>query len=254
MFIDAAERAPMPGPRGPSMKRFLLAVAEIALRSGQCNSIPLSERSLSESSGLDRSTVRKYLSKAVAGGWLLCESPRRGALAARYKLMVPEMVRAGFAGRASSSNALSTGGCVTGAIRLAPGHDAFTGRGALKPSCYTVWLCLDEQGALEAKEIAAWTGLHVTTVRTALRVLEDIGVAKPDQRRWVLVGELDLDGVAQRLGTSGRRAARRSEHVQDRIEFGSIEEARRRRARAASGRAVPDGNTGTVGGSEGEIV
>ena len=103
---------------------------------------------------------------------------------------------------------LEAGGCVCGLEMFTPGHDAFAW-GALNGSGLEVAMVLGpNEFGLTVAELSAQTGRHPQTIRTALKRLEEMGMAKAEPktwpRRWTFTVR-DLKEVARELGVDGRQ-------------------------------------------------
>lgn len=212
-FGAAAASTPMAGIAGLYLRRLLLGVFDIALKSGRTTNIPLSERSIALASGLSRGTVRKYLSLARTRGWLVPETDQRGGLAARFTLCVPT--------DADPTPLVLLGG-VSGSRWLCPGDDVFL-RGALRPSSFEVLMLLGDL-PLRICDLAASTGRHPETVRKALRQLREAGFAESSASGWVRSDAKPAE-VAARFGTDSKAELRRIRVRIEREEYRRIQEA-----------------------------
>ena len=67
-------------------------------------------------------------------------------------------------------------------------------------------------------ELALITGRHRTTIRRKLETMFRMGMVEPlGDGFWRALADVDLDAVAEELGTAGLGAAQREKHERERV-------------------------------------
>jgi hypothetical protein len=104
-------------------------------------------------------------------------------------------------------------------------HDVFRYKGFGK-TALQIWWHLQKSGPLTASELAQRTGRHIRTVRRNLDKMSMVtdslnGTVVPlvarDGSRWHVVEGVNLEFVAQVIGTSGVGERQRRRHQQERL-------------------------------------
>jgi DNA-binding transcriptional ArsR family regulator len=215
---------------------MLLAVAEIAGRSGRCDLIYLSGRELEEVSRISRGTLRRSLLPLAQDlGWLVRVQKGEGAMAPVFDLRVPEDValwddpgswgeHSDLAEREGSVLGV-LGGCVCGSDTPLTLHDAFA-PGGLTPAAAEVMELLSAVEPSTPKNLADRSGRHVRTVQRALTALRESGLVERIEGGWVR-RDRDLEEVASEVGTLGRTTIIRSRHIAQRADFAELRKRQR---------------------------
>lgn len=206
-----AENRSWPGGKGSVDRAVFLAHAYIAYRSARWE-YGASVREVAEMAGCSRNTATTATSRLIADGLLLRVRAATADLANVYRLNVQEQ-----------SGTLPHQEDVRKCPKLFQ-HDAFRHGGGLGKSALEVYEKLWNQPAT-AEELAALTGRHAKTVDRVLKKMSEelidvatgeiISMVECDGELWHAL-EVDLDRVAEIVGTAGKLEAQRLKHNQER--------------------------------------
>lgn len=189
-----AEPRHFAGAAGVTDHAVLSALLDVA---GECLTLTpsASTRQLAERAGLSHQTVARSLRRLTTDSrYLRQEAPSAGVLAARYRLLRPEVDAEASIVRWESHR----------------DHDAFAYRGLGRVAARLFDLI---DGSTET-ELVELSGLHPRTVRRHLRRMAAVGVIRRAGGRWSHAG--DLDAAADTLHTTGTGQARKARHQAER--------------------------------------
>ena len=80
-----------------------------------------------------------------------------------------------------------------------------------------MWAVLLDNGKVTEKQLREATGRHRTTVKRKLGIMFRLCMVEPlGDGHWRPLPDVDLDEVAEELGTAGLGAAQREKHERDR--------------------------------------
>jgi len=212
----------------------------LAIEHGRVRSIGASVRQVAEQVGVSHPTALRSLRHLHQLG-VIRREPREdaenlngyeGPLANRYAITVPPFSseveeRAWREGSMKPSsvwemNQSDPGGCENVRLvhlphNISAAHDAFR-HGALSKAKYRVLSLLGEE-PLSARQVSNLLGrakgAPLSGTYGHLRVLTDLGLATKVEGGWV-VGDLDLDVIAEQFGTTGKAERQRVEHNKSR--------------------------------------
>ena len=212
---------PWPGRSGGSDRAVYLALLAVCW---QCDSLVVeaSVRSLGEHSGLGRTAVASALRRLVAGGFVALERPSHysdGVSHATTWRVIMANKRTKVTGGRGLDGFLPGDLAQANVARVPPEVAlgelwARPSGGGLGKSAALVRAALGGV-ALRVSDLAAATGKHRQTVRTALLRLEAVALAERVGRAWRR-GPASLSEVAAALDCGGAARLRRTVHVLER--------------------------------------
>jgi len=231
--LGAAEHNPgvWRGAAGVTDRAVLAALVELGATA--CTVTPsASTRQLSEAVNISPATAATSLQRLRICGWLRLEHRAAGTHAATWRLVRPEQVPNPPAAVNEVLEALPPRP-LTPRGGSARAHDVFshTVHGGLGRVAARLFDVLDDgaYGGLNARELAALTGLHPRTVLRHLVGLQAAGLvaAGDGGRSWarsLTAGDPEqllgaLDGAAVLLGCAGSTGRRRERHAAQREAF-----------------------------------
>lgn len=206
-----AENRSWPGQTGSSDRAVFLAHADIAHRSARWE-YAASARELAEIAGCSRNTATRATHRLMAANLLSLVLAATADLANVYRLNLPEQ-----------SGTLPHPQDVRKCPKLFQ-HDAFRHGGGLGKSAFEVYERLLSQSAT-ARELANSTGRNIKTVARVLKRMSDelidvatgeiMSMVQNEGDSWHAL-DVDLDRVAEIVGTSGTGEKQRKKHIQER--------------------------------------
>jgi predicted transcriptional regulator len=209
--IALAESKPWPGRTGAVDKAVFLAHCQIAYRAGRFE-YAASARNLAELSGTTRMTAIRSTHRLIEKGLLSVEKRGIADLANVYRLKVRN---------GDTSSPKDVRKCPT----MHQYNDAFRHAG-LGKSALEVWDALREHGVLTPAELAKRTGRNISTIRRALKRMSTLVdlitgellpmVKMQEEGAWRAM-EVDLDQVANILGTAGLGERQHKQHEVERL-------------------------------------
>ncbi|MBU0492717.1 MAG: bifunctional DNA primase/polymerase, partial [Chloroflexi bacterium] len=235
---------PWPGRGGSSDRAVYLAHLAIVERCGR-DPHAASVRELGERAGLSARTAGTANSRLVDAGLLELVTPATPSLSHVWRLLAPAQLDAAESIPSHSVTARGPGvleTCIPSHSSparmpdLAPGcipshpvntpvrecetlhvaHDAFRWSGLNKSSAEVLTL-LQATNAMAVTDLAARTGRHRTTVQRKLAEMFRLGLVEPlGDGWWRAVPEVDLEQVAEELGTAGAGDRQQAQHQRDR--------------------------------------
>lgn len=211
--IDWANAQPWPGRTGAVDRLVFLAHLEIAHRAGRLTWAAAC-RDLAERAAVSHMTATRATHRLCAGGFLTIHTPATVDCANLYSLgkRLDKSLHFLTKGAFRECNDLS-----------ANAHDAFR-FGGLGKSAGEVWQVL-QQGPAILDELAAQTGRHPKTVKRVLERMERLAdpltgeilpmIARLDAQTYQAL-PVDLDQVAQVIGTAGIGEQQQAQHAKER--------------------------------------
>lgn len=214
--LDWAEASPWPGRTGPYDQAVFEAHCKIAWKSG-ATVYAASARVLAEAAGTISMTATNATHRLIEAGLLKLVIPSVADQAAQYELIVP--------------NYTTSSQTVCGEVyQVCPAtprveHDAFRYRG-LGKSAAEVYAAL-AKGPLTEGELVERTGRSLKTVRRVLKKMtsivdrvtgEVVHMVERHGDAWTAL-RVDLDHVAEVLGTSGTGQRQKERHIKEREGF-----------------------------------
>jgi DNA-binding transcriptional ArsR family regulator len=189
--------------------------------------------------GLERrQTIMTSLSRLEDAGWLDRKAEPEGRKGVLRTITMPRELRREAVASVFGYGAAST----VGQSAIPINHDAFANSGLGKTGYFIVRaLCddsragtpeaLDTKGTFERQAIVRSTGLSAATVTRHLTKLAELNAVEKVGGGWRVSRNLDLDGIAKTLGTSGT-----GKRIAERVKLAREEQAERLRERPRRGR------------------
>jgi DNA-binding transcriptional ArsR family regulator len=222
-LVAAVEAGGWVGQRGPADRAVMDALLHIAWRCATVL-VSASSRQLALSTGLGDSTTARSARRLVEAGWLVVEKPSQGRAAPTYRLQVPPALDLGgaLASHPGTPGGVEADGLAPGPLGLlVRGHDAVAAHGLGRYAGLLLELLVDRPSSLG--DLAARSGVDIARAEQHLHRLQEEGLLRFDGTRYCALAadtvRTVLDGVADRLGTSGTAEARREEHRRDREHY-----------------------------------
>lgn len=213
-MLEWAMSIPWHGRTGPTDRAVFVAHCQIAYRAGRLE-YQASCRNLAELAGVTYPTASKATSRIIETGLVSIQTAAVAHLATRYRLNA--------AGQEVTLPNYSNG---EGVLKFVHHHDAFR-KGAknagMGKSAALIWEALQDGPATEV-ELAQRTGRHIKTVRNHLRGMamladtvtgEFIPMVEKIGDQWRALDGVDLDHVAQVVGTAGAGKRQQERHRQE---------------------------------------
>ena len=205
-----AESQHWPGLAGATDRAMYLAHLSIVEK---CGAQPhaASCRRLAELTGVSWSTASKSNGRLQDAGLLELAQGATALLSNTFRLVeIPEC----------ASPHTSSPTPVMKCELVHASHDVFRHSGLGKTGA-EMWAVLLDNGKVTEKQLREATGRHRTTVKRKLGIMFRLGMAEPlGDGLWQALPGVDLDEVAEQLGTAGLGAAQREKHERDRILHG----------------------------------
>lgn len=229
-----------PGRAGLTDRTVYEHLLQLAARLHCSHSLGASSREVAEAIGVDRSTATRSLRRLRDLGLLArvfqeeTKTSYGGPLSPRYSFKLPtfsteEERNAYFHEEGALAPQSYPRGCEGETGAQAPdetiGHDAFRSGGLGKAAHRTYRLLTDEAQSVRSLASAADRGM--STVRRNLKVLESRGLAVNNDGHWSIAQGVDLNAVAEAIGSAGLGERQRAKHLRER---------RRAREKSGSGR------------------
>jgi hypothetical protein len=216
-FVAYADSRPWPGRTGNTDKAVYMALCERMRMDKGSRVFRASIREVSELANVGTQAVQNSLKRLRTADMAKYDSKDSLSGACLYSLVLPvkDMSPITTVGEAYTPVADSV---MISAIQ----EDAFHSRGLGKSACAIWRVLLLEQRPLTVKEIALLTGRAYNTVKQNLTKLETFGLAvqnhDPTPKRWTgIPAHHDrLNELAVILGTQGKGALRKAQHVGER--------------------------------------
>lgn len=204
-----ATSRPWPGRTGSSDCAIYLAHLTIVERCGR-DPHGASARELAEEAGVSWQTAANANSRLVEAKRLEVVTEATPSLSTIWRLLIPPDLDSTLCKLRHSIN------YTVMECQSMHAHDAFRWQ-ALGKTGGEVWAALQSAPLLKVAKLAKMTGRHETTVRRKLKLMFKLGMAEPmGDGLWRAVPGVDLDQVAEELGTSGTGERQRAKHVRDR--------------------------------------
>jgi hypothetical protein len=210
---DAITSRRWPGQAGTTDRAIMLALVDIGIAISQVV-VSASIRQLAGLVGRQQyATVMNSLDRLQDGKWIRRETKGSGKTSSRYRLLKPPP---------NTNTPLTTskdiGGCETnGAIEYAH-HDLWR-YGGLPKNAGVIYAAMHATHFETPTQISQRVVLPVATVRRNLKKLELQGMVTRDEHGgWKRI-DVDLDVIADRLGTAGKGAAQRAVFREERIRY-----------------------------------
>lgn len=210
LLIAWASNTPWTGRTGRSDRDVFIAHVRIMYRSGR-ESYGASTRELAELAGVSRYTASKATKRLIQRGLIKQFQPAVGDCPTQYRITLQEQ------------NLTLPHNFEVREWQSLSNHDAFRW-GGLTKSASVIYDVLLKQ-PYSVSELAEITSYHPKTIRRALRSMErliDLNtgeiirmVKKGDNGSWYGI-EVDLDKVAEIVGTIGKGEQQRKQHMLER--------------------------------------
>jgi hypothetical protein len=205
-----ADSRPWPGRTGAIDYRVFMAHLKLAHQAGR-PTYAASSRDLGELAHVSYMTATNATRRLSSSGYLKIAQASVGECANCYELILPDQ-----------TYALPHSPLVRECISLVS-HDAFRVRG-LGIAAGQVWVALQEHGAQTITELAQRTGRPIRTIKRVLKRMatvvdkitgEVVHMVEADGQQWRSL-PVDLNQVAELVGTSGASARQHAQHIKER--------------------------------------
>lgn len=197
--IEAAvAAAEWPGGTGTSDLAAMLVLLSISARA-RTLTVSASVRRVAEAAGIGTDTASNAL-RRLQPRWVRRLTWGSGNLASEYRLADQEVCPGVRLDRARPEQ-----------FATVLAHDAFRGGGGLGKGCAHVFVLAARPRT--ARELSTLIGVDDTTIRRRLARLHEFGlVTATPSGLWVAVRSIDLDAVAEKLGTAGKGLRKKQGH------------------------------------------